>query len=54
VIDEKDGMKSLCAINLDHIQTISKTRLGSYISGLSQKKKIELNAALVFALEIAG
>jgi mRNA interferase MazF len=52
VIDEKDGMKSLCAINLDHIQTISKTRLGPYITSLSRKRIKELNAALSFALEI--
>ncbi len=54
VIDESDGMKTLCAINLDHIQTISKTRLGSYISRLSHEKIEKLNSALSFALEIGG
>jgi mRNA interferase MazF len=38
VLDEKDGMKSICAVNLDHIQTVSKSRIGGFITKLSASK----------------
>jgi len=49
VLDEKDGMKTVCAINLDHIQTVSKGKLGAYISMLSESKLEEVKRALLFA-----
>jgi len=49
-LSKSDGMQKDCAVNLDHIQTISKGRIGSLITVLSPKKMIELRSALFFAL----
>jgi mRNA interferase MazF len=50
IIDQQDGMKTLSAINLDHIQTVSKGKVGAYISKLSDSKLDEIKPALLFAL----
>ena len=52
VLSELDGMKKDCAINLDHIQTISKSRLGAKITELSKDKLSEVSEALKFALDL--
>jgi len=49
-LNKSDGMQKDCAVNLDHIQTVSKGGTGSLIMVLSQKKMIELRSALFFAL----
>jgi len=49
-LNKSDGMQKDCAVNLDHIQTVSKGRIGSLITVLSPKKMIELRSALFFAL----
>jgi len=49
-LNKSDGMQKDCAINLDHIQTVSKGRIGSLITSLSSKKMSELRSALLFAL----
>jgi mRNA interferase MazF len=54
VLDEKDGLKSRCAVNLDHIQTVSKSKIGTYIARLSDKKVKELREAVLFALGFDG
>ena len=45
-----DGMPRDCAINLDHIQTVSKGRVGALITILSSEKMAHLRQALLFAL----
>ncbi|MEN8131785.1 MAG: type II toxin-antitoxin system PemK/MazF family toxin [Pseudomonadota bacterium] len=45
-----DGMARDCAINLDHIQTVSRGRIGSLITTLSPEKMDQLQRALLFAL----
>ena len=50
ILDEKDGVKSSCAVNLDHIQTVSKAKIGSFITKLSKSKLEQLNVAVIFAL----
>jgi len=45
-----DGMPQDCAINLDHIQTVSKGRVGALITTLSSEKMQALRHALLFAL----
>ena len=45
-----DGMLKSCTINLDHIQTVSKSKIGSLITTLSPEKMLELCSALMFAL----
>jgi mRNA interferase MazF len=46
----EDGMPRDCTINLDHIQTVSRGRIGALISTLSQRKLQEIRASLLFAL----
>jgi mRNA-degrading endonuclease toxin of MazEF toxin-antitoxin module len=43
-------MKTVSVINLDHIQAVSKDKVGAYISKLSEAKLYEIKAALLFAL----
>jgi mRNA interferase MazF len=45
-----DGMPGDCAINLDHIQTVSKGRVGALITTLSADKMVQIRQALLFAL----
>jgi len=49
-LGKEDGMPKSCAINLDHIQTVSKGKIGSVITTLSSEKMVELRSALLFAL----
>ena len=50
LLDERDGLKTACAINLDHIQTVSKDKVGAHIAKLSKGKISEIKSALLFAL----
>lgn len=45
-----DGMPRDCAVNLDHIQTVAKARLGSLITTVDPGKMSEVRSALLFAL----
>lgn len=50
LLTEDDGMPKDCAVNLDHIQTVSKGKIETLIMTLSPKKMAELRSALLFAL----
>ena len=50
LLTKTDGMPRDCAINLDHIQTVAKGKIGSPIITLSQEKMEEIRLALLFAL----
>jgi mRNA-degrading endonuclease toxin of MazEF toxin-antitoxin module len=43
-------MKALCAVNLDHVQTVAKNRIGNVIAKLTDDKLSAVRAALNFAL----
>lgn len=45
-----DGLPKNCAINLDHIQTVSKNKIGPLITHLSTKKMNQVKDAFLFAL----
>jgi mRNA interferase MazF len=45
-----DGMPRECAINLDHIQTVARGRLGALIATLGPRRLLEVRSALLFAL----
>jgi len=49
-LDKEDGMPHDCAINCDHIQTVSKSRLGPLVTTLSAAKMREVSLAIAFAL----
>lgn len=50
VLAEADGMARQCAVNLDHIQTVGRGRIGALITTLSPRRMAEIRTALLFAL----
>jgi mRNA interferase MazF len=50
LLTKEDGMPRNCSVNLDHIQTVSKGKIGPLITTLSSAKMTELRSALLFAL----
>ena len=48
-----DGMPRDCAINCDHLQTVSKHKLGQVIASLRRDRLEEVRAAVLFALGFA-
>ncbi|PID76699.1 MAG: PemK family transcriptional regulator [Deltaproteobacteria bacterium] len=47
-----DGMPKDCAVNCDHLHTISKGKIGSLIIKLSEQKMTEVHDAICFALNL--
>src|SRR5574337_40159 len=52
LLTKSDGMPTECAINCDHIQTVSRGKIGSVIVVLSPEKLQEVRAAVMFALNL--
>ena len=50
VLNEGDGMKSPCAVNLHNLVTVSKEHVGRRLASLSDQRMREICAALGFAL----
>ena len=50
LLTKEDGMPRDCAVNLDHIQTVSKGKIGPLITTLNLARMTELRSALLFAL----
>src|SRR5688572_14698561 len=50
VLTTRDGMPRDCAVNLDHLQTVSRGRLEALITTLTPSRMAELRRALLFAL----
>ena len=50
VLTPADGMLRDCVVNLDHVQTVSRTQLGSLITVLPASRMAEVRLALLFAL----
>jgi mRNA interferase MazF len=51
-LSESDGMPSDCVINFDHIQTVSKNKIGSLITILSPERLKEIREAILFSLHL--
>ena len=49
-MDRSDGMPSDCAVNLDHLQTIPKSKVGPLLTTLSNQRLAEVQQAVDFAL----
>src|SRR3970282_1663764 len=49
LLTKADGMARDCAVNLDHLQTVSKGKIGSLITTLSAGKMQEMRQCLLFA-----
>jgi len=50
VLNEEDGMKSRCAVNLHNAVTVSQDRLGRRVAHLSSLRMSEICAALRFSV----
>lgn len=50
LITSKDGLPRDCAVNLDHVQTVSRSKIGALITTLSADRMQQIRAALLFAL----
>ena len=50
LLTNADGMPRDCAVNLDHVQTVSKGKIGSLITTLSTIKMERVRSSLMFAL----
>ena len=51
LLTEEDGMPRPCAVNLDHVQTVPKAKLGALITSLLPERMKEVRTALLFALD---
>ncbi|HEV8230942.1 MAG TPA: type II toxin-antitoxin system PemK/MazF family toxin [Thermoanaerobaculia bacterium] len=49
-LTREDGLPTECAANLDHIQTVSRSKIGPLITTLDSERMKELRGALLFAL----
>jgi mRNA interferase MazF len=52
VLSAADGMPRECAINCDHIQTVSKAKVGSAIATMSPARMADVTRAIRFALDL--
>ncbi len=52
LLSRQEGMQTDCAVNCDHLQTVSKDKIGALITTLSKEKMAELRNAICFALNI--
>ena len=52
LLSKEDGMHNDCAINCDHIQAVSKEKIGSLITTLSNEKPFQVRNAINFSLNL--
>lgn len=51
-LSKTDGMPRECAVNCDHLQSVSKGKIGTIVTALSPAKLREVGQAIQFALDI--
>jgi len=51
-LSREDGMTRDCVVNLDHIQTVSRGKIGRRITELSRDRLTEVARAIQFALDL--
>ena len=51
-LSKADGLPRDCAINCDHLQTVSKGKIGALITSLPPAKMRDVGWAIRFALDI--
>jgi mRNA interferase MazF len=52
LLSKSDGMLRDCVINFDHIQTVSRRKIGSLIAVLSPERLEEVREAVLFSLNL--
>jgi len=50
LLGQGEGMARDCAVNLDHVQTVSRGKIGGLITVLPSEKMESVRTALLFAL----
>ena len=51
-LSKGDGMQRDCAVNCDHIQTVSRAKVGTIITSLTEEKMKMVGTAISFALDL--
>ena len=51
-LSKAEGMPRDCAVNCDHLQTVSKGKIGALITSLPPAKMLDVSRAIRFALDI--
>jgi len=51
-LSKNSGVHQDCVVNFDHIQTVSKSKIGALITSLSSQSLEKVSAAVSFALEL--
>ena len=51
-LSKSDGVPRECAINFDHIQTVSKKKISALMTTLSSEKLKEVRAAVLFSIDL--
>ena len=51
-LSKDDGMLRDCAVNCDHLQTVSKGKIGALVASLPPEKMVAVGRAARFALAI--
>ena len=51
ILSKSDGMPKECAVNCDHLQTVSKAKIGALITTLPRARMAEVRSAIAFALD---
>ena len=54
VLTTADGLPRACAVNLDHLQTVPRARVGGLVATLSPSRMSEVRSAVGFALGFSG
>ena len=52
LLTRADGLPKECAVNCDHLQTVSRGRIGALICALSPPRMCEVRGAIAFALAL--
>jgi mRNA interferase MazF len=50
LLGREDGLEKDCAVNCDHLQTVSRAKLGGILTTLPTSKLLEVRKAILFAL----
>ena len=51
-LSKANGLPQDCAVNCDHLQSVSKVKIGPLITSLPPSKMIDVGRAIRFALDI--
>lgn len=52
LLGRADGMARDCVVNFDHIQTVSKGKIGALITAVDTDRLNQVREAILFALEL--